>query len=436
MTCAGCGPWRPRPAPPPACRRRCARRDRVTPLELFFDLVFVLALTQCTALMADEPTWNGRREGRRGPRRAVVVLGRLHVADERRRPRGGLRPASRCSRRWPACWSSRCASPDAFGDEALLFAIAYGVVRAMQVVLLVVAGRDDPGLRHSASGLVVSTAIGVGLLVGASFADGALQGALWAIALLLDVGGPLVIDSSGWRMMPGALRRAPRADRDHRARRVDRRDRRRRRGATSTSAIAVAAVLGIAVAAAQWWLYFDVVALVAARRLHNAEPGRERNRDRARLLLLPALPDGRRDRARGARDEEDARAHRTTRSKLVPAAALLGGTIDLPARARRVPLAQHPHAQPPAARASASLLPVPDRSPPSRSPRSRRSRSSPACSRARRLRDDPLRRGARAPAPPPPARGAGRVGLGSADRPARRSGSAGPAGRSRGRRAG
>src|SRR5215208_7944889 len=31
----------------------------VTPLELFFDLVFVLALTQCTALMAEEPTWEG-----------------------------------------------------------------------------------------------------------------------------------------------------------------------------------------------------------------------------------------------------------------------------------------------------------------------------------------------------------------------------------------
>ena len=31
--------------------------ERVTPLELFFDLVFVLALTQCTALMAHPPTW-------------------------------------------------------------------------------------------------------------------------------------------------------------------------------------------------------------------------------------------------------------------------------------------------------------------------------------------------------------------------------------------
>ncbi len=31
----------------------------VTPLELFFDLVFVFALTQCTAHMAAVPSWEG-----------------------------------------------------------------------------------------------------------------------------------------------------------------------------------------------------------------------------------------------------------------------------------------------------------------------------------------------------------------------------------------
>ena len=43
---------------------------RVTPLELFFDLVFVLAITQCTALMADIPTWVGLAKG-------MLVLGVL-----------------------------------------------------------------------------------------------------------------------------------------------------------------------------------------------------------------------------------------------------------------------------------------------------------------------------------------------------------------------
>src|SRR3954463_12301994 len=44
--------------------------ERVMPLELFFDLVFVLALTQCTALMSHEPTWEGLGKG-------LLVLGVL-----------------------------------------------------------------------------------------------------------------------------------------------------------------------------------------------------------------------------------------------------------------------------------------------------------------------------------------------------------------------
>jgi low temperature requirement protein LtrA len=32
---------------------------QVTPLELFFDLTFVFAITQVTSLLADDPTWHG-----------------------------------------------------------------------------------------------------------------------------------------------------------------------------------------------------------------------------------------------------------------------------------------------------------------------------------------------------------------------------------------
>jgi Bacterial low temperature requirement A protein (LtrA) len=42
--------------------------ERVTPLVLFFDLVFVLALTQCTTLVARTPTWGGLLRG-------LLVLG-------------------------------------------------------------------------------------------------------------------------------------------------------------------------------------------------------------------------------------------------------------------------------------------------------------------------------------------------------------------------
>src|SRR5207248_521862 len=55
-----------------APRISAARREdeRVTPLELFFDLVFVLALTQCTTLMSHHPTWSGLAQG-------LLVLGVL-----------------------------------------------------------------------------------------------------------------------------------------------------------------------------------------------------------------------------------------------------------------------------------------------------------------------------------------------------------------------
>ena len=42
--------------------------ERVKPLELFFDLVFVLALTQCTTLIVSTPTWEGMLKG-------LLVLG-------------------------------------------------------------------------------------------------------------------------------------------------------------------------------------------------------------------------------------------------------------------------------------------------------------------------------------------------------------------------
>jgi low temperature requirement protein LtrA len=213
--------------------------------------------------------------------------------------------------------------PGAFTDEALLFACAYAIVRFSQIALFVLASRDDPGLRHAVWGLLASTAVGVGILVGASFADGALQGALWALALALDMGGPLVIDPSGWRLEPGHFAE--------------------RHGliviialgesivaigvgaeAGVTTGVVVAACIGIVIAAALWWLYFDVVALVAERRLSNASPGRERNtiaRDSFSYLHLPMVA-GIVLVALGLKKTLE---HVDDPLKVVPAAALLGG---------------------------------------------------------------------------------------------------------------
>jgi low temperature requirement protein LtrA len=279
------------PAPRP--RRLSAvlrEEERVTPLELFFDLVFVLALTQCTALMAAVPSWEGLAQ-------ALLIMALLwwswsgyawltSVVDPEE---GAVRIAMFAA--MAAFLVCALCVPAAFDDRALLFACAYAVVRIAHIALFLLASRDDPELRQSVIGLGISTAIGVGLLAGAAAADDVLQGAIWALAIVLDFGGPYFFGAGGWRMMP-----------EHFAERF---------GliviiALGESIVAIgvgaevgvdagvvaAAVLGVASAAALWWLYFDVVALVAARRLAKAAPGRERNeigRDSYSYLHFPMI---------------------------------------------------------------------------------------------------------------------------------------------------
>ena len=44
-------------------RRHEGGEERVTPLELFFDLIFVFALTQVTGFVVEDPTWAGLVKG-------------------------------------------------------------------------------------------------------------------------------------------------------------------------------------------------------------------------------------------------------------------------------------------------------------------------------------------------------------------------------------
>ena len=263
---------------------------RVTALELFFDLVFVLAITQCTALMAEEPTWLGLGKG-------VLVLGVLwwswvgyawltSVVDPEE---GAVRIAIFAA--MAALLVVALCVPEAFGESALLLAGAYALVRIAHIGLFAVASRDDAGLRRATIGLAVSTATGVALLVAAAFTDGWVQGVLWGLAVVIDMGGPFVFSAEGWKLVPAHFAE--------------------RHGliviialgesivaigvgveAAVGAGVVLAAVLGVVVAAALWWLYFDVVALVAERRLSSAAKGREQNemaRDSYSYLHFPMV---------------------------------------------------------------------------------------------------------------------------------------------------
>jgi low temperature requirement protein LtrA len=249
--------------------------ERVTPLELFFDLVFVLALTQCTALMADNPTWSGLAQG-------LLVLGVLwwawvgyawltSVIDPEE---GAVRLVIFAA--MAALLIVALCVPEAFDGLGLVFALAYGAFRVSHIALFMLASPDDDALRHSVLGLAVSTAVGVGLIAAASLFDGLAQGALWALALFLDMAGPYFFGSEGWSLVPGHF-----AERHGLIVIIALGESIVAIGIGASGAldfgIGVVAVLGIAVAAAQWWIYFDVVALVSARRLAEAEPGRVQN---------------------------------------------------------------------------------------------------------------------------------------------------------------
>jgi low temperature requirement protein LtrA len=291
-------------------------------LELFFDLVFVLAFTQCTALMVAQPTWEGVVRG-------MFVLAMLwwswggfawltSVVDPEE---GAVRIAMFGA--MAAVLVVALAVPQAFGDLGLTFAVAYGALRAAHLALFVLASQDDPALRRSVSSLAASSAIGVGLLAGASFLDGVAQGALWALAILIDFGGPALFGVAGWRLVPAHF-----AERygliiilalgesivalgvgAH---------------AGLSAAVMAAAVLGIALASALWWAHFDVVYLITERRVTRAAEGRERNalaRDSYSYLHLPI--------AAGivlvAVGLEKTLAHVEEPLHAVPAFALLGG---------------------------------------------------------------------------------------------------------------
>ena len=284
--------------------------------------MFVLALTQCTTLMVDHPSWEGIAQG-------MLVLALLwwawtgyawltSVVD----PEEGLVRLALF-----ACMAALLIAaltvPHAFTDRALEFAIAYGVVRAAHIALFVLASQEDRELRHSVAGLAAGTAIAVGLLIGGSFLDGAGQGVLWTLALLLDMGEPYLFGAEGWKLVPGHF-----AERHGLIIIVALGESIVALGVGAevglTVSVAATAILGIALVFELWWIYFDIVAIANVRRLVRAPLGREQNelaRDAYSYLHFPLVAGV----VLAAFGLHEALAHALDPLKEVPAFALLGG---------------------------------------------------------------------------------------------------------------
>jgi low temperature requirement protein LtrA len=270
-------------------RREESTEERVTPLELFFDLIFVFALTQVTGLVAADPTWAGLAKG-------VLVLGVLWWAwaayawltNTINPEEGAVRIAMFAA--MGAMLIASLAVPGAFGDDAFLFACAYAFVRISHIALYAIAGRGDRDLLAAVARLGAGTVVSVALLFVAAGLDGRLQVTVWAIALGLDLLAVYIGGGRGWHLSAGHF-----AERHALVVII----------ALGESIVALgleasnqldaggiaAALLGLAVAAALWWAYFDVVAIVAERRLRDTTGNAQLRmaRDSYSYLHLPMV---------------------------------------------------------------------------------------------------------------------------------------------------
>jgi low temperature requirement protein LtrA len=267
--------------------RPTSEDHRATTFELFFDLVYVFAMTQVTGYMAHEHTAYGVLQG-------LLLLALLWwtwsayawLGNQARADEGVLRAGMAVA--MAAIFVVALTIPEAWQDAPgglngpLVLVGAYLLVRCVHLILYAVAAAGDRELRHQLAITWGPLLASAALLVAGVLVGGWTQTLLFAAALLVDwVGVWLTSRQGNWRL-PSAGHWTE------------------RHGlfiilAIGESVVAigvgaaqqpistpllVGAVLGVAVAVGLWWLYFDVASLAAEHRLAEA-----RGQARARLAL-------------------------------------------------------------------------------------------------------------------------------------------------------
>lgn len=252
----------------------------VTPLELFFDLVFVFALTQITDLMAEAPSVEGLIRG------ALVLtvlwwcwVGYAWLCNVAKADEGVIRLAMFFA--MGVLFVAAITIPEAFDDGPgglfgpAVFAFCYLGFRVVHVVMFLIVAREDRVLRRQIYRFIPSMVIGTALLLLASQTTGVTQTLLWVAALVGDYVGT-ILSGTNWRLNSAG----------HFA---------ERHGlivlvALGESIVATgigiaqvpvswpiiaAVLLGLAISGALWWAYFDVTSMITERALAAAEGTRQ-----------------------------------------------------------------------------------------------------------------------------------------------------------------
>ena len=266
------------------------REQRVTPLELFFDLVFVFAFTQVTTVISDDPTWRGLGHG-------LLILAALWWAwaayawlTNTVDPGVGVV--------WgavlvavAAMFVAALAVPDAFGRHGVVFGVAFLIVNVMHLTLYALGARGDRDLLAAILRSAPWGLAGSALIVAAGFVHGGLRPLLWLAAIAVGLFGPLLGGLSGWRVQPAHF--------------VERHGLiviiaigeslvaigLGARGTALGTGVIVAAVLGLVVATSFWLAYFDFFTIRAQQLLADRR-GTQRialARDAFTYLHLPMV---------------------------------------------------------------------------------------------------------------------------------------------------
>ena len=119
--------------------------QRVTALELFFDLVFVFAITQVTAYISVDPTWSRLIEGMAILTAVWWAWGSYAWLGNQAGSDDGLFRVTLLAA-MAAMAVAAIAVPRAFGADALAFGIAYCAVRILHIAAYAALARRDPNL--------------------------------------------------------------------------------------------------------------------------------------------------------------------------------------------------------------------------------------------------------------------------------------------------
>ena len=259
-------------------------------LELFFDLVFVFAMSQVTQLMLNNVSWLSFG---RGVLALLAVwwawVGYTWLTNTFETVQ--VLHQSIVIAAMAAMLIAATALPTAFTTGALVFGVALFIVRLIHVAkFLFHSSRGNPDLQAGSRRMAVAFVAAPALIVVAAFLRTPYREAMWILAAVMDYGAPLAVGMGGFQVAPSYFIQ--------------------RHGAIIIIALGeaivelgagggrnlhspgviAALVLGVLISATLWWTYFGLTAGAKKRmRKTSGDEQARLARDAYSYLHLPLV---------------------------------------------------------------------------------------------------------------------------------------------------